>query len=35
LFFKVVDPPKRRVRELQEGIEKTLERIKQAAERPA
>ena len=35
LFFKVVDPPKRRVRELQQGIEKTLERIKQAAERPA
>ena len=32
LFFKVVDPPKRRVRELQQGIEKTLERIKQAAE---
>lgn len=35
LFFKVVQPPKRRTRELQHGIETTLERIKQAAEASA
>jgi uncharacterized protein YndB with AHSA1/START domain len=32
LIFKVISPPKRRKRQLQEGIERTLERIKQAAE---
>ena len=32
VFFKIVDPPRRRTRQLQQGIEKTLERIKQAAE---
>jgi uncharacterized protein YndB with AHSA1/START domain len=32
LFFKIVSPPKRRKRQLHEGVEKTLERIKQAAE---
>jgi uncharacterized protein YndB with AHSA1/START domain len=32
LFFKVVQPAKRRTRELQQGIEQTLERIKQAVE---
>jgi hypothetical protein len=32
LFFKIVQPPKRRTRELQQAIEQTLERIKQAAE---
>lgn len=32
LFFKIVQPPKRRTRELQHAIEQTLERIKQAAE---
>lgn len=32
LFFKIVQPPKRRTRELQQGIEATLQRIKQAAE---
>jgi uncharacterized protein YndB with AHSA1/START domain len=32
LFFKIISPPKRRKVQLQEGIEKTLERIKQAAE---
>jgi uncharacterized protein YndB with AHSA1/START domain len=31
-FFKIVDPPRRRTRQLQQGIEATLERIKQAAE---
>lgn len=33
LFFKIVSPPKHRKVQLQEGVEKTLERIKQAAER--
>jgi hypothetical protein len=33
LFFKIVSPPKRRKLQLQQGVEKTLERIKQAAER--
>jgi uncharacterized protein YndB with AHSA1/START domain len=33
LFFKIVSPPKRRKVQLQQGVEKTLERIKQAAER--
>jgi uncharacterized protein YndB with AHSA1/START domain len=32
LFFKVVSPPKSRKRQLQEGIEKTVARIKQVAE---
>jgi uncharacterized protein YndB with AHSA1/START domain len=32
LFFKFVQPPNRRTRELQQGIEATLERIKRAAE---
>lgn len=32
LFFKITQPPKRRTRELQQGIERTLDRIKQAAE---
>jgi uncharacterized protein YndB with AHSA1/START domain len=32
LFFKVVQPPNRRTRELQQAIEQTLERIKRAAE---
>jgi uncharacterized protein YndB with AHSA1/START domain len=32
LFFKIVSPPKRRKVQLQQGIETTLERIKQAAE---
>ncbi len=32
LFFKVVSPPKRRKVQLQQGVEQTLERIKQAAE---
>jgi uncharacterized protein YndB with AHSA1/START domain len=31
-FFKIVDPPRRRTRQLQQGIEATLQRIKQAAE---
>ena len=35
LFFKIVSPPKRRKVQLQQGVEKTLERIKQAAERNA
>ncbi len=32
LIFKIISPPKRRNRQLQEGVEKTLERIKRAAE---
>jgi len=32
LFFKIVSPPKMRKRQLQEGIEKTVVRIKQVAE---
>jgi uncharacterized protein YndB with AHSA1/START domain len=32
LLFKITQPPRRRTRELQQGIERTLERIKQAAE---
>jgi len=32
LFFRIISPPKRRKVQLQQGIEKTLERIKQAAE---
>jgi hypothetical protein len=32
LFFKIVSPPKRRKVQLQRGVERTLERIKQAAE---
>jgi len=31
-FLKITQPPKRRTRELQGGVEQTLERIKQAAE---
>jgi uncharacterized protein YndB with AHSA1/START domain len=30
--FKIISPPKRRKRQLQEGIEQTLERIKRVAE---
>jgi uncharacterized protein YndB with AHSA1/START domain len=32
LFFRIVSPPKRRKVQLQQGVERTLERIKQAAE---
>ncbi len=32
LFFKIVSPPKMRKRQLQENVEQTLERLKQAAE---
>ena len=32
LFFRIISPPKRRKAQLQQGIEKTLQRIKQAAE---
>jgi uncharacterized protein YndB with AHSA1/START domain len=35
LFFKIVSPPKRRKVHLQQGVEKTLQRIKQVAERSA
>ena len=35
LFFKIISPPKRRKVQLQQGVEQTLERIKQAAERSA
>jgi uncharacterized protein YndB with AHSA1/START domain len=31
-FLKITAPPKRRTRELQHGIEQTLQRVKQAAE---
>jgi len=32
LFFKIVSPPKMRTRQLQEGVEKTVDRIKHVAE---
>src|SRR6266542_3736313 len=32
LFFKIVSPPKMRTRQLQEGVEKSVERIKHVAE---
>jgi uncharacterized protein YndB with AHSA1/START domain len=35
LFFKVISPPRRRKVQLQHGVEQTLQRIKQVAERSA
>jgi uncharacterized protein YndB with AHSA1/START domain len=32
LIFKIISPPKRRKRQLQENVEQTVQRIKQAAE---
>ena len=35
LFFKIISPPKMRKRQLQDGVEKTLARIKEVAEASA